>query len=156
MLAVKADLQAKIDDPSLPPEEHERLVDQWGIMDDLWIEPNGSLNLYRAIRLKEPWERHLKRQGHPYWSTSPQGAEPYNAISGDVTLKDSVDVRIGATLSSRATVDWFDIWQTILHYHDVGEDELRLESGLPLTIFGIWLDGRLAHGSPLLRQRLIS
>ena len=107
-----------------------------GGMDDLSIQPNGGLALYRAIRLMEPWERNLKRRGHPYWSTSEQGAAPYNAI--DMTLKETVDVRIGAVLSSKAEVDWFHIWNTILHYHHVGENELRLEPGLPLTIFGIW------------------
>ena len=154
MLAVKADLQAKLNDPSVSPEDHEKLLDQWGIIDDLWIEPDGGLNLYRAVRLREPWERHLKPRGHPYWSTSQHGAEPYNAA--DMTLKDSVDVQIGATLGSRTKVDWFAIWNTILHYHDVGEDELRLGSGLPLTIFGIWVDGRLVHRSPLIGKRLFS
>lgn len=154
MLAVKAALQAKIADRSLSPEDHEKLLNQWGIIDDLWIEPSGGLALYRALRLKQPWEQHLQRRGHPYWSTSKQGAEPYNAM--DASLKDAADVRIGALLSSRANVDWFDIWETILHYHDVGENELRLESGIPLTIFEVWVDGRMEHQSPLIRQRLIS
>ena len=156
MHAVKADLSAKIRDRSLSPEDHAKLVDQWSIMDDLWIQPNGALALYRAVRLNEPWEKNLKRRGHPYWSTSEHGAEPYNAISGDMSLKDAVDVRIGAVLSSKAKVDWFHLWDTILHYHDVGEDELRLEPGLPLTIFSIWLDGKMLRKSPLLGKQLLS
>jgi hypothetical protein len=133
MLAVKAVLNQRLDEPLAD----DTLRELWGIMDDLWITPSGGLMLFRDLRLRQPWERHLRRKGHTYWSTSSAGASAYNA--GDA--RGTVDVRIIAELPSRADVNWDDIWETILEFSERGEDELRLYSGIPLIIRRISVDG---------------
>jgi hypothetical protein len=120
MNAVKAALSRRIETDS----GDESLIDQWGMMDDLWITGSGGLMLYRAVQLKQPWEKTLKSKGHAYWSTSNGGAAAYDGDAID--LKDTVDVKIVAELPATAGVDWGEIWESILHYHDRGENELRL------------------------------
>ena len=133
MAAVKAVLRRRLEEPLAD----DTLRELWGIMDELWITPNGGLMLFRDLRLRQPWEKHLRRKGHTYWSTSSGGASAYNA--GD--LRGTVDVRIVAELPSRARVNWDDIWETILEFSERGEDELRLYAGIPLIVRRISVDG---------------
>lgn len=145
MLAVKAALAQKLQQ-DLP--EHDELVDQWGIMDDLWLTDNGGIALFRSLRLKEPWLTNLKMTGHRYWATSRVGAAPYDGPQ--TGLAGTVDVEIGAEIDGTADVDWNDLWATILALHHVGENELRLDQkGVPLKIFDVWVGGTLLRRSPL-------
>ena len=151
MLAVKAALSQK-PETDHDEEDGERISD-WGIMDDLWITRRGGLMLYRTIRLQQPWEKNLKRNGHTYWSTSNRGAEPYDAA--DTWEKGMVDVKLIAELQVNSGVDWDDIWEMILHYHHVGEDEVRFGSGVPLIVRYIYVEGQEVQ-SPWIGKTLSS
>lgn len=133
--------------------ETEESIDDWGIMDDLWITGSGGLMLYRALRLKQPWEKTLRTNGHAYWSTSNGGAAAYDADALD--LAGTVDVKIIAELPSTAPVDWNGIWESILHYHHQGENELRLDHGAPLIVRQVYVEGNEVQ-SLWLGKQLIS
>ena len=153
MNAVKAVLSQQIEaEQDQDDTETKSLLDQWGILDDMWITESGGLMLYREIRLKQPWQNNLKRNGHSYWSTSRRGAHPYDASTRN--LKDTVDVTIIAELPANSTIDWADLWETHLGRHHVGEDEVRL-SNVPLIIRYIYVDGKEVQ-SPWIGKKVIA
>ena len=154
MNAVKAALSNRIEnDDDGDPDDEMTPIEQWGIMDDLWITAGGSLILYRELRLKQPWEKTLRPNGHVYWSTSNGGAAAYDANALD--LKGTVDVKIVAELPANADVDWDELWETIVELHHQGEDELRLGNGIPLIVRHIYVEGQEVH-SPWIGKTLVS
>ncbi len=142
MNAIKNAIIHKIDTSN---SYDESLMDQYGIIDDLWITDNGGLMLYRELRLKKPWEMNLIPNGHTYWSTSNIGAAAYDASAFNII--NTVDVKIIAELPANEDVNWNEIWETILHFRKFGEDELRLHRGTTLIIRKIYVDGEEVESS---------
>lgn len=152
MLAVKARLRGQLASDHDAMDGELDAIQQFGILDDLWITEDGGLMLYRALALPRPWMKSFRASGHRYWSTSPQGAAPYDGAD----KADTDTVVLIAELAADAPVEWDALWQTILSLHHVGEDEVRLEPGVRLTIRAVMVNGREVADCPLIGTNVIA
>lgn len=153
LLAVKARLSAELAHRADDEDGPDDPLTQFGLLDDLWITSEGGLMVYRALSLPTPWLKNVRRSGHPYWSTSRAGAFPYNNAD-DAT---GTDVLITAELTptGQRTPDWWEeVWETILHFHHIGEDELRLEPGETLVVRHVAVNHADDPTSPLIGKTL--
>lgn len=82
----------------------------------------------------------------------PSGAAPYDGAD----KADTDTVVLIAELAADAPVEWDALWQTILALHHVGEDEVRLEPGVRLTIRAVMVNGLEVADCPLIGTNVIA
>lgn len=143
--ASMAELKERVREELEARRPTEEQIDQWGIMDDLPITPDGGLMLWRAIRVPKEFVSNPKAAPYQwqtqgfgaYWSYTPANAHPYCAAEN----VEHVDVVVEAQLGPH-DVNWESVWESILYFHKQGETEVRLSDHEQLHITEISVDGK--------------
>lgn len=120
------------------PETYQESIDRFGVLDDLWITSRGGLMIFRALDLQQPWEQHLRLTHHPYWAVTQRGAGIYCSDH----RPGNVEVCISGEYFPPC---WESVCDNIMHYHHIGEDEIRLGDGDRIKIIEINIQGRVAE-----------
>jgi hypothetical protein len=102
----------------------------YGILDEISVyQENGKLTIYRAIAVRAANDLVTKHLGI-YWSTTRGNAQTYGASDALPWLRITAAVDI-------ANLDWVT---TLALHMEGGEDEVRLESGVPVEILAVdWI-----------------
>jgi GNAT superfamily N-acetyltransferase len=141
-----AELKERVREELEYDDNSEERIDEWGIMDDLPITPDGGLMLWRAVRVPKEWvsgtrvpyQWHTNNFG-AYWSYTRANAFPYCAAEAD----GKVDVVVEAQLGPN-DVNWEAVWDSIRYFHRQGETEVRLSDNEQLHVKDIYVDGKRA------------
>jgi hypothetical protein len=120
-------------------EEYEDALMQLGILDDMWFNNTGHLNIFREMIVDKSFVKNAKPGDSLgiYWSHDAGSAHAFDA---DTVTHNRFRLTIHALLSPN---DFS--WEGIMSLHHVGEHEVRLSKGDELQIERIWIDGKEAH-----------
>jgi len=114
-------------------DEQEELLNQHGILDDMWVTEDGSLMIFRYMHVSMEWLRNAvpdKTSLGIYWATKPTYPLGISKLNKGDHL-----ILIQATLAPE-----YQSWEDILFLDYVGENEVRLGEGAKMTVVSIEID----------------
>lgn len=133
-------------------EFEDRFYDKQWELENV-INPDGSVDIYRAMKVNDDYISHLSKEGKHlgiYWTYDERHAEAHWGNYG------TSDVLLSGTVTD-TSVDWKATLLLNMNY-SLGDEEkeIRLYKGVPIDLRSIKIDGHVYHGDSLPKGKYIA